>query len=95
MNITLSIGSTSVVAHHESGERHVAVPPFTCPACGQKTDAVLGAEPEIAGHDVYECDAHAACCMAKVGRLRVTAVPTVFGLSEDRAVLQGRARVYR
>ncbi len=64
-----------------------------CPAC-QASQLVLrgdGAKP--AGRDAYVARAIALCCKASVGTLRVE-VDTLFGIEEDEAVLQGRARVY-
>lgn len=44
-------------------------------------------------HDRYTADAACVECNALVGRL-VVKVPTLFGLDEDDAVLNGRPRVY-
>jgi hypothetical protein len=92
VKIVLHIGEQALPASYVAGERHVTVPPFTCSACGQCTDAVLGGPRRIAGHDEYRADAHAGCCLAVVGELRVR-VATLFGLEEDEAV-GARCRVY-
>jgi hypothetical protein len=74
-----------------------AAVPGPCPACGVGTSefVVRGEQCRVADDDrAYESIARAVCCAAVVGVLR--AEPgTLFGISEDRAVLKfGRARVY-
>jgi hypothetical protein len=66
-----------------------------CPGCGATPLHVSGTGQRIASNDrAYEADAVAVCCGAAVGTLRVD-VDTLFGLTEDEAVLKrGRARVY-
>lgn len=68
--------------------------PGPCPACGADDFAVRGEDCRIADDDrAYVSSARAVCCAAIVGVLR--AEPgTIFGLTEDRAVLHGRPRVY-
>ena len=68
--------------------------PGVYPGCGAGEFRVRGEDCHIAADDrAYESKARAACCAAIVGVLR--AEPgTIFGLTEDRAVLHGRPRVY-
>lgn len=65
-----------------------------CPHCGVTPLHVGGTGQRIASDDrAYEADAVAVCCRGRVGTLRVDAA-TLFGLTEDEAVLRGRCRVY-
>lgn len=77
----------------EDGSPDASVP-GVCPGCGAGEFRVRGEGCHIAEDDrAYESKARAACCAAIVGVLR--AEPgTIFGLTEDRAVLHGRPRVY-
>ncbi len=83
--------------------RHPARVPFAgadhalvdaaCPIC--KTPAPLkvrGVSPSH-DHDTWSADAMAVCCGARIGQLQAK-VSTIFGIDEDRAVLNGRPRVY-
>lgn len=67
---------------------------LTCP-CGAATEQGLRvfSHEAIEGYDTVEGTARCLACRALVGRLVVT-FSTIFGLAEDRAVLQGRLRVY-
>jgi hypothetical protein len=65
-----------------------------CPACGASApSSVRGAGVDVRGHDSEEAPAVALCCGATLGRIVVT-YSTIFGIEEDRAVLNGRPRVY-
>lgn len=95
MKITLHMGGARIPARLDGPEdRHVVVPEFTCPLCGERTARVHGNGGHIAGHDEYQATAHCSICLGQIGELRVK-VETIFGLEEDHAVLNGRARVYR
>ncbi len=95
--------------HFDDGRKLAAEPPFEhapkvlvkgekkCPACKVEHPEglpVAGRHNRIASHDTYEAEAHALCCGARIGLIRVT-VSTIFGLEEDELVLHhGRCRVY-
>lgn len=54
---------------------------------------IKGSNPRDTGHDTMESDAHCVCG-EHVGFIRIK-ISTIFGLKEDRAVLEhSRARVY-
>jgi hypothetical protein len=72
---------------------HAVVQGAKC-VCGAEPFKVQGAHKRIASDDrAYEADAVCPACGAHVGILRAE-VETLFGLREDRAVLEGRFRVY-
>jgi len=72
-----------------------AIADGACPACKRAPFRVHGRRIEIAADDRHwEAEAHCLDCCAEVGILRVGPVETIFGLTEDAAVLNGRARVY-
>lgn len=65
-----------------------------CPKCGAAPLKVQGTGRRPSADDrAWEADAVAVCCGAYVGTLRAE-VNTLFGVREDRAVLEGRCRVY-
>jgi hypothetical protein len=65
-----------------------------CPECGAKVWGVQGSGSRPSADDrAYEADGYATCCKARVGTIRFEP-DTLFGVREDRAVLQGRCRVY-
>jgi hypothetical protein len=66
-------------------------PGETCPAC-RKPLRLAGRNP-VEGERTVESAAYCAACDAPLGRL-VVELATLFGLEEDRAVLNGRCRVY-
>jgi predicted RNA-binding Zn-ribbon protein involved in translation (DUF1610 family) len=78
----------------EPGEVSARAPGFACPHCGGEL-VVQGRNTRDSQDDrALEADAYTACCgQVRVGTIRAE-VDTIFGLREDRAVLQGRCRVY-
>jgi hypothetical protein len=65
-----------------------------CPSCGRGELRVIGDihRQRVGSHEVT-APALALCCGQEVGEVRAE-LSTIFGLEEDRAVLNGRARVY-
>ena len=63
-----------------------------CSSCQAEHPAVRGTGITHHDHDTYYASAVAVCCGA--GLRMETRVSTIFGIDEDRAVLNGRARVY-
>lgn len=92
VRLTLPSGDSLEVPTPLPGADH-AVAPGACPGCGVTPWRVRGTGRRIESRDTYAADAESACCGAPVGTLRAQVV-TIFGLEEDRAVLEGRARVY-
>lgn len=72
----------------------VAVRDWIC-ACGENN--CVRSDQRIPGADdcSYYGAAYCASCKRGVGTLFVTGLSTIFGLEEDAAVLNGRARVYQ
>jgi len=71
-----------------------AVAEGACPHCGSETFKVQGTNMHPSQDDrAYEADAKCAACDLYVGTLRAE-MNTLFGVREDRAVLNGRCRVY-
>jgi hypothetical protein len=68
------------------------MPGVACPACKAEPLVVHGFGRRH-DYDTFYADAMCMQCQARVGELRVK-VNTLFGISEDEAVLQGRCRVY-
>ena len=65
-----------------------------CPGCRATPLAVLGSGTYASEDDrALEARGYCAACRAHVGVIRAE-VDTVFGVREDRAVLNGRCRVY-
>ena len=64
-----------------------------CPSCKATGAEVRGQGIERHDHDTYYAQALCLSCGERIGTLETT-VSTIFGIEEDRAVLQGRARVY-
>jgi hypothetical protein len=63
-----------------------------CPNCKVPNTPIQGGDVER-GFNTYTAPAACATCRVLVGKLVVT-VSTIFGIEEDEAVLNGRARVY-
>ena len=84
-------------SHIVRREEHLAplqVMGVTCPICKASPWHVRGADVRISADDRhFEGSAKCTGCDADVGMLRQE-TDTLFGLTEDRAVLQGRPRVY-
>lgn len=64
-----------------------------CPSCKASDAEVQGQGIERHDHDTYYARAMCMSCGERVGTLETT-VSTIFGIEEDRAATQGRARVY-
>lgn len=65
-----------------------------CPGCGAVPFHVQGGNMRIKDFETYIANGYSRCCGDRVGFITAKA-DTLFGLEEDRAVLQfGRARVY-
>lgn len=65
-----------------------------CPGCGVEPFILKLSGKHIHGHDVLRYNGRCAACGDAVGYC-YRRVETIFGLEEDRAVLEfGRARVY-
>jgi hypothetical protein len=87
------------------GKRHPLELPFPeadaavvtgeiCPKCDVADFRVAGSGKRPSADDrAWEADAHCVACKRPVGLIRVE-VDTLFGVREDRAVLEGRCRVY-
>lgn len=71
----------------------IGVADGACPGCGSTPFLVQGGNLRIDDRETYKADGRSRCCGDLVGYL-FCATDTVFGLEEDRAVLQARARVY-
>tara|TARA_R110002126_G_scaffold81426_1_gene200670 strand:- start:6552 stop:6833 length:282 start_codon:yes stop_codon:yes gene_type:complete len=85
------------------GEPHEAERPFI-PAqyvvvpslkahCGEEEELRVRGGDYTQHYDMYTCKANCAQCGEHLGEMTVT-VSTIFGIEEDRRVLQGRPRVY-
>lgn len=92
--ITLKTGTAVLTCklEHENADRVVA--PGSCPHCQHTPFEVRGENRRDAADDrALEADGFCPYCGKEVGLLRVE-MNTLFGVKEDRAVLQGRCRVY-
>lgn len=74
---------------------HDGAPSVECaaPACACGSVFVRGIGDDERGHDIVSSRAVCAGCGVARGRLVVT-FSTIFGISEDERVLNGRCRVY-
>jgi hypothetical protein len=78
----------------DEAQTYVTVVDGGCPFCSADPFRVRGERPRDSSDDrATEADASCLKCGQDVGLLRVE-MDTIFGVKEDRAVLQGRARVY-
>jgi hypothetical protein len=94
MRIWLEIQRTTGVEHREitpDGARGIAT--GLCPGCGATPLVVQGHGRHRYTRDTFRVDGTALCCGDPVGHIYAT-MDTIFGLEEDEAVLNGRARVY-
>jgi len=65
-----------------------------CPRCKSEAPLrVVGRNNHIVDDRAWEADGVAVCCGGELGRIRYEP-DTIFGIEEDRAVLNGRPRVY-
>lgn len=64
-----------------------------CPYCAAPLGVAGSGQRPSDDDQAWEADAGCTACKAHLGLLRVE-VNTLFGVREDRAVLQGRCRVY-
>lgn len=71
----------------------VATVEGACLHCSAHPFEVRGTGKRIGARDEWHADGFAICCDENVGLL-VVKVDTIFGIEEDEAVLNGRARVY-
>lgn len=91
--VTLKIDETihPVTIEAEGLRAHVAI---DCPGCKKKRPTYVGGKGmHIGGHDFYQSDAYAMCCLTPLGTMRAY-MATLFGLEEDERVTAGRCRVY-
>lgn len=100
MKITVNINAGRYNANVPfEGADHVVVGGVDkCPSCGRECEKetpfkVRGTGNHPIDHDTFSANAVALCCGAWVGTIRVK-VDTIFGIEEDRRVLNGRCRVY-
>ncbi|MGK3981196.1 hypothetical protein WMF38_56895 [Sorangium sp. So ce118] len=93
MKVSVKIGDVERASSLPGSERWIDVD-GQCPSCKADEFRVIGdiARQKI-GHDTVTAPALALCCGSEVGAVHVE-LNTIFGLEEDRAVLNGRPRVY-
>jgi hypothetical protein len=95
MKITLQLhDDRSVECHHAPGAKHVTAPGLQC-ECSRKSDLIVAGTGRHRREDEHSESEAAACarCGGSVGRI-VVEHATLFGRTEDHAVLFGRPRVY-
>lgn len=97
MKITLVIGdgedARSIIARLPYENADHVVLDESCPNCEHEPCRVRGRGTQWHGHDTHYAVGFALCCNAQLGRIEVK-VSTIFGIEEDRRVLEGRHRVY-
>ena len=93
MKIKLTMGGKVYIARRPFPECEYVEVPGEAPHCDGITLQVKGDGDVVTGYDTYTVDALCARCKEPVGIL-VTTVKTLFGIEEDRRVLNGRCRVY-
>jgi hypothetical protein len=95
MRVTLKFNGKTYrpVSPIETHHTHVVFD-VACPGCKASPTKVAGVKGTMThNHDTYRADAGCLECQAPMGHLE-TKVDTIFGIEEDRAVLNGRCRVY-
>lgn len=96
MRLTLKYeGKTHTLRLEEPDSPRALVVDAVCPMCGAVEWYVQGRGKRPGLDDrSYDADAVSVCCGARAGTIRA-GVDTIFGVTEDRNVLEmGRARVY-
>lgn len=92
--LTTDGGTYDARPPYESARHAIVCGLDACPSCAAAPYAVRGTHPRISADDRHwESDAICIGCGAAAGVLSV-AQSTMFGMREDRAVLEGRPRVY-
>jgi hypothetical protein len=94
MKIWIEIQRTTGVDDCEitaDGTRGIAT--GACPGCGATPFIVQGHGRHRHTRDTFRAGGKAMCCGDSIGYIYAT-TDTLFGLEEDEAVLNGRARVY-
>lgn len=93
-SITIQIGDETVDVRREADGLRAYID-RDCPKCGAKGPTQIGGKNmRIAGHDTYESDGAALCCMTRLGVITTT-VSTLFGLEADEAMtIRGKWRVF-
>lgn len=85
-------GKTISAAKPHEGAKFVAVE-GTCPRCEKPLRLAGVVNGMVTTHDTITSDAGCVECRAVLGTITVHTDP-IFGIEEDRAVLEGRPRVY-
>lgn len=70
-----------------------AVVEIDCPNCGEEGPIKVAGTTQVEEGRQIKSQAQARCCGRPVGELVLTE-DSLWGIEEDRAVLEGRARVY-
>ena len=86
-------GTTMSLPVPPEGQGYILAERIECGKCGRRPVHIVCGEADIASFDEWGARAVCGHCGGGCGRVRVQ-VSTLFGLDEDRAVLQGRCRVY-
>jgi hypothetical protein len=95
MNITLHLhDGRKRTCHYSDGDKHVTARGLHC-ECSRTSDLIVAGTGRHREQDEHGESEDAACarCSGSVGRL-VVVYSTLFGRTEDVAVLHGRPRVY-
>ena len=75
------------------GQKYILAERVECGKCGRRPMRIICGEAHIHSYDEYEARAACGHCGGGCGKV-IVRVRTLFGLEEDRAVLEGRPRVY-
>ena len=92
--LRLSADSTRRGCHLPATDAAYAIADGACPLCAATPFRVHGGNQRPSEDDrAWEADGACVSCGGYLGVLRAE-VSTIFGVREDRAVLEGRCRVY-
>jgi hypothetical protein len=93
MKIHVTVNEQRLAARHPYADADHVLVDVACPSCAYAAPLKVRGASSTHDHDTHRASAIALCCDATIGTMEVK-VDTLFGIEEDRAVLNGRCRVY-
>lgn len=89
----MKIKAAGQIARAPHADAEYVIARGACPKCSASPWRACGSGDQRVGHDTLSAACRCLECGAIVGEIVVT-MDTIFGIEEDRRVLNGRCRVY-